>query len=826
MKRVLDGARAARGLVIALASFAAVAAAMGQTNPAPSIDSASSDSVIREVEWPRTVHVGGTTLIVYAPQVDAWDGFTLTGRCAVKVDGGSPPFGVVMLEARTLTDKGTRLVAIVRARASDFNFPGTSRAQARRWADAVARALADRSQLIALDRLETSLAASDVALTTVTALDTTPPQILFSTTPAILVYVDGGAQYRPVPNSVFERVVNTRPLILRDTRGVHYLRVFDGWLTAAALDGPWTVVGTMPAERDAALAAALATTAQTHVIDELTGHPAPIGTVVSLGKRPIAIHVVTTPTELIVVDGPPNWTPVPGVRVFYLLNTTGRVLKSGQDFKTYVLVAGRWYRANSLRGPWELVPANRLPSDFAKIPDSSPIENVKASIAGTKQAREAAVAATIAQTAAISRTVVQLAPPHFDGTPSFRPIDGTELEYVINTPTPIVRVAGKSVFALENGVWFAAASIDGPWTVATSLPNEIYLIPATSPLYYVTFTHVYAVEDDTVFVGYTPGYKGAYVDSATGVVVYGTGYRYPAWIQNEWYGAPVTYGFGGNLTFTPWTGWRVALGLGWAWGDEVLASSWGWGAYPWWGPWGWGWAYGVSPFPWTPTWTAVAASGDTIVWRPAGWVAYGGDIYKCWKDRGLLWRVSNADVWTMSDRAMVVGLSYNSRTGVASSGQRGALENVLDGGLGMRARAVAVTTTGEIVAVGNGGSGLRAGDRLVYIHGGEGPVGSREISADYRDARITASSPNTRPAAKKIERVSVAIYAGPKGIIYRKTTDGWERLGSSGWETVRKPDALLDRESSMREIGEGRTLMLWPSTVSVRRSLRVTKDPH
>ena len=67
---------------------------------------------------------------------------------------------------------------------------------------------------------------------------------------------------------------------------------------------------------------------------------------------------------------------------------------------------------------------------------------------------------------------------------------------MINTATPIVRVAGKSVYALENGVWFTAASIDGPWRVATSLPNEIYLIPATSPLYYATFTHVYAVEDD------------------------------------------------------------------------------------------------------------------------------------------------------------------------------------------------------------------------------------------------------------------------------------------------------------------------------------------
>jgi hypothetical protein len=39
------------------------------------------------------------------------------------------------------------------------------------------------------------------------------------------------------------------------------------------------------------------------------------------------------------------------------------------------------------------VPANRLPPDFANLPDDCPKENVKAGVPGTPQATEAGVAA-------------------------------------------------------------------------------------------------------------------------------------------------------------------------------------------------------------------------------------------------------------------------------------------------------------------------------------------------------------------------------------------------------------------------------------------------
>ena len=60
--------------------------------------------------------------------------------------------------------------------------------------------------------------------------------------------------------------------------------------------------------------------------------------------------------------------------------------------------------------------------------------------------------------------------------------------------------------------------------MATAVPTEIYRIPASSPIHYVTYVHVYGFTPQVVYVGYTPGYMGTVV-TPYGTVVYGTGMR-------------------------------------------------------------------------------------------------------------------------------------------------------------------------------------------------------------------------------------------------------------------------------------------------------------
>src|SRR5439155_10411586 len=306
--------------------------------------------------------------------------------------------------------------------------------------------------------------------------------------------------------------ITTRALLLQD-RGTFYVHVFDGWMQGGALTGPWTVATSPPA----ALAPAMRAAVAANEVDLLSGTSAdstqPDSTQAdstpppSLAKGQVpAVYVSTTPTELIVTDGAPDYVPIPGTRLLYVQNSTGRVFKSTADNDTYVLISGRWYRAPSTDGPWTYVPGKELPADFAKIPDSSPVENAKASVPGTSEAREAAIANSIPQTATVKRAGTTMDPaPTIDGAPEYRPIEGTTLGYVLNASLPIIEVGPSEFYSVANGVWFVATSVGGPWSAAASVPAEIYAIPPSSPLYHVTSVQVYGRTADVVSTGYAPG---------------------------------------------------------------------------------------------------------------------------------------------------------------------------------------------------------------------------------------------------------------------------------------------------------------------------------
>jgi hypothetical protein len=110
------------------------------------------------------------------------------------------------------------------------------------------------------------------------------------------------------------------------------------------------------------------------------------------------------------LEGEPNYVPVDSTQLLYAKNTSARVFKLLDDKSTYVLISGRWYRAASFQGPWTHVAATQLPKEFAKIPDSSPVEDVKASVPGTRQAQEALIANSVPQTAAEPRRLISLDP--------------------------------------------------------------------------------------------------------------------------------------------------------------------------------------------------------------------------------------------------------------------------------------------------------------------------------------------------------------------------------------------------------------------------------
>ena len=107
----------------------------------------------------------------------------------------------------------------------------------------------------------------------------------------------------------------------------------------------------------------------------------------------------------------------------------------------YVLVAGRWFRSASLTGPWTFVASNALPPDFVLIPPTSLAGVVLPTVAGTPQAREAAIENSIPQTATVPLKNGPTFTPSFDGAPQFAAISGTSLSYARNASVPVIQAA-------------------------------------------------------------------------------------------------------------------------------------------------------------------------------------------------------------------------------------------------------------------------------------------------------------------------------------------------------------------------------------------------
>jgi hypothetical protein len=748
---VTRGLRVALGALV-VAACVAYAAALPSASAAKTAGaSATAAATPADPGWPRTLSANGQTFTVYQPQLDSWDGFTLEAHVAVAVDAGAdapPIFGVVSLSARTLVDKNERLVTFEDLQVTDAQFPSAPE-QAQVYGPALRDAMMKDIKAVSLDRLEAQLDIQQALSKSESApLQNVPPRIIFMQEPSLLIYIDGEPQYVAVEGTGLTRVVNTRVLLLKDSKGKLYLHVLDGYMEAAALAGPWKVAKAPP--KEAAKAEAVAR--ELRQIDLLEGQENPdTKRKPSLGSGPaLKIIVANAPTDLIVTEGQPNYVPITGTSLLFVKNTTANVFKLLSDQMSYVLIGGRWFRAKSFDGPWEFVAPDNLPPDFAQIPDDSPKENVKASVPGTRQAQEALIANQIPTSARVDRTSATFT-LQTDGEPKLVPVDGTPLQYVLNASAPVIRVDDRTWYACQDGVWFVATASTGPWVVADMVPAVIYTIPPASPIYYVTYVRVYRAAPTYVYVGYTPGYYGAVV-APGGVVVYGTGYYYSPWVGRYWYGYPVTYGMGVGMAWTPWTGWGFSYGFGWAYGPVWYRPP-----APWWGPY-YGWGYN--------------ARGGVTAWGPGGWAGTTGNIYGQRAGFSTVQRgAAGYNAFTGNQWATRYGTAYNSTTGTLIAGQKGAVKNVYTGNYAYGSRGSAINTktgataTGGKVTVGNAytGQSTTVGG-ITAGKPGEPPRSVVGVKNDQGGV-VAVGSPGDKQ-----------VFGTKDGEVYRHTGSGWEQV--------------------------------------------------
>jgi hypothetical protein len=476
-----------------------------------------------QVEWPRTIETERGTVIMYQPQLESFEGDTLEGVAAVSAQptGGEVVFGGVWMRVRVSIDHDERLVVPHGVEITEVKFPEATDEQRTRLAEILETDLGSVNVTLSLDHLLAMLDSKE-AEHDAAPLSAEPPAIVYLDRPALLLIIDGEPRLGSIGDSKLERLVNSPYFVVYDrARKAYYLRGEGGWYVSKTLEGTWRHIPNPPGSIKGL------------VLDEGEGAS------VSRPPREIEILVATEPTELVTTDGPPDYAPVEGTGLKYVTDSRDDLFIDDATGRIYVLLSGRWYSAAAASGPWEHVPSGELPEGFRRIPETSAKANVLASIAGTEQANAAIAEALIPQTATVDRRTATVSVV-YDGEPVFEPIDGTSLRWAVNTTFAVIRYA-NGYFCCHEGVWYEAASPSGAWRVATEIPEEIFEIPPTNPLFHVTFVDVYEVEDDLVTVGYTSGYLGAYVYDDS--LWYGTGYWYPGWYRAWYCPRPVTYGF-------------------------------------------------------------------------------------------------------------------------------------------------------------------------------------------------------------------------------------------------------------------------------------------
>jgi hypothetical protein len=544
----------ARAIVLsafAMMSASAVAADVAAPAAAP--------APVPTGSWPRHVKLSNALVVIYQPQVNSWTDNRLDFRSAlaIKANGAqAEAFGVAFVTARTNVDKATHRVTLDNMRITRSDFPTLPDHGVAYMAE-LQKKLGKGVRTISLDRLKQSPALPGTAAPAA-AVQNNVPRVIVSQSPAILVPIDGAPVLQPIPgNTIFQRVINTRALILqRIVEKDYFIHVFDGWLVANTIQGPWTPTFIAPPGINTVAAKINAA----HVVDMLDAGPGAVPRPALANGVP-TIYTSQVPTALVMFNGPPDFVPIVGTALLWATNTTSDVLVDTVSKDYFLLLAGRWFRASSLDGQWSFVASNALPPDFARIPPSSLAGVVLQTVAGTPQAQQALNETSIAQTASVPLKNGPKFAPKFDGAPQFAPIPGTSMSYVTNSPAPVVRVAPDAFYAVRAGVWFTASQVTGPWAIATSVPDAIYGIPPSSPIYYITYVRIYDVTANVVHTGYTPGYLGTAV-SPSGTVVYGTGYSYASWIGNAWYPAPTTYGSAASPIYNKDTGFTYAFAIG------------------------------------------------------------------------------------------------------------------------------------------------------------------------------------------------------------------------------------------------------------------------
>lgn len=749
----------AYGLILCLAKPMYLSAQASQSTPL------QPGQVAEDIGWPRQITKDGAVLVYYQPQVDEWKNYKeLSGDLAFSLTpkGGKQVLGVASFHASTIVDKDTRTVYFrdvsfpsIRLQAADPN-------SAPSLESLVKDLLPHSGEPISVDRILADLNENKVQAQAV-EVKNDPPPIFYATTPAILLIVNGKPVLAPVEKTNLEFVVNTNWDLFFDKKEKrYYLLAEKTWLMAPDPGGPWAQTLKLPNDFKK-----LPAGQNFDDVKKMVPPPPPSGPVYQ-------VFYSDKPAEIILLKGAPVYTRVPKTPLLYVANTDSDLFLDDATREYYVLLSGRWFSSKAFTGPWTFA-GDSLPQDFSKISLDSPKSHVLASVPGTIEARDAVMLAQIPTTALVNKAEAEAKVNgqgvHYDGAPKFESIPSTKLEYASNTQDKVIK-DGDLYYLCFQGVWFMSTTPNGPWKTADSVPQEIYTIPASSPVYNVTYVTQTNPTTTTVESSTAAGYFGMFVVGMTAglAIAYGTGYYWPPYV---WWGPgmiypvyrPWPYAYGAGYTYNSWTG-------GWAAGRAVYGPYGAAGGSAWYNPATGRYGRSASVQGWYGGRTAAATYNP---WTGGyGRTEQGHNAYAQWGHSAAV----RGDQWVQTGH---ISTANGTLAGYrAADGQRGAAYHGANGGTLARG--------GNYTYAGKDGNVYRKDSNGSWSKYNNGSWNTVDTSAAKQQAQQRAQSARQNWQTSSHPNIS---------------SDTWQNLNRSDWSRQRG-QMQTQRFQNFRRFGGGR----------------------
>ncbi len=513
-----------------------------------------------------------TIYTLYTPQFESISGTRATARAAfsVEITGTPAIYGAMFFTADLDNDLAAGLIEVSNMLVQHSQLSNNSDASAAAAelqkmlfgvTFTVNRATVMQNMQVAKDQTSTRASLSNA-----------PPKIRVIGHAAVLLLLDGKPALRELGDSGIGLAQNTPSLLVFDkaTR-TWFTRIgTDTWLHSSRYTGPYIAGKTPSASALKTIAAALP-----------ERHPAAVPTMPPpAGKTPEVI-VSTLPMCLVSINGQPNLTQVAD-GLFAVANANCDLFTTSADNAWWLLASGRWFTSTDLmNGPWTYSKPASIPTSFAQIDPHGTWGNVLASVPNTTQATEAVYQQTIPHVATLDRALAKAKLSTIGGPARFQPIAGTTMQYAANASSPLI-YCKELYYLCDTAAWFVANAPNGPWALCDAVPEEIYSIPPSCPIYAATYVQVYNSDADSVTFGFTAGYMNSYENDGT--VAYGTGYTYPGSIGAQ----DLVLGNNSDITdddtWDTYGGYPNTYGYWPSYGDDF--GGWGFYGYPGWGDYG------------------------------------------------------------------------------------------------------------------------------------------------------------------------------------------------------------------------------------------------